>query len=236
MSNVIILSSSPAVSGARGSLGLARSSSPDFPSLEELVSQENSANTRPLRTLAKGTRSRPTEGVRGNGREKERAAVTAHGPLQVDDDPADASLIEMPPPGFATGAQSANAKSKKAPAGGKAKATRAKRDGATSTRETSANAPLRESTADEAAAPKPPKPRRKQTGAVSRHFKTQPEPARPKTPAENPDDPLNIENALHRRGDWTPPPKDTVKEFGSRSSDIIELLSSTAKEQGAGIS
>jgi len=75
---------------------------------------------------------------------------------------------------------------------------------------------------------KPTKPKRKTTGKVSKHFKPPlVEKPIPKPPAGDIDEPLNLPPAQSRRVQWTPPPKDTVKEFGSRSSDIIELLSST---------
>lgn len=229
MNNVISLSSSPAVAGAREPASFGRSSSPDFPTLEELVSQENPV-ARPARSHASDARLKSVEGGLRGGKEVGRNAVSVEETPELEE-AADASLVEIPAADVAAGPQPPKAtKSRKAPAGGRT--SRAKSKGTASKRALPENVPPHEN-AEDTTASKPPKPRRKQTGAVSRHFKPQSEPAPPK-PAEGPDEPLNIETALGRRVDWTPPPKDTIKEFGSRSSDIIELLSSTSKAEGAG--
>lgn len=227
MSNVISLSSSPAVAGPHGSLSLGRSSSPDLPTLEELVSQENSMAC-PTRSHTRDARLKPVEGGQPCGKEEGRTIISLD-EVHQPDDAADASLIEISPANVTTAPPPKTTWSKNAAAGEKASRTR--NSGSASAMAASENVPPQEN-AEDTTAPKPPKPRRKQTGAVSRHFKPQPEPALPKKLAENVDEPLNIETALSRRLDWTPPPKDTVKEFGSRSSDVIELLSSASKAEG----
>lgn len=231
MSNTIYLSSSPAVA-TRGSPAIGRLSSPEFPTLEELVTQE----PRPAsQSLTRNTLSRTVEsGWRGNLGKGRAAVANKEQPCAEDDadNTADASLVEIDPVDFAA-VPRGDAQSKKAPADGKAPRTRSSGTKKAAQNST-ADAPTEDATT-ETSDPKPPKPRRKQTGAVSRHFKAQSEPARSRQPvetAEKPEEPLNIETALSRRGAWTPPPKDTVREFGSRSSDIIELLSSTSKSPG----
>lgn len=225
MSNTVYLSSSPAVAA------IGRSSSPDFPTLDELVTQEPRPVSQPL---AQNTLSRTVEsGWRGNPG-KGRAAVASKEPPRAEDgveDTADASLVEIDQVDFAAAARG-ETKSKKSSTD--EKAPRARGSGTkTAAQKPTADAPTEDATTA-TTDPQLPKPRRKHTGAVSRHFKAQSETARSRKPAETekPEEPLNIETALSRRGAWTPPPKDTIQEFGSRSSDIIEFLSSTSKVQG----
>lgn len=233
MSNTIYLSSSPAVA-ARGPQSTVRSSSPEFPTLEELVTQE----PRPLsQSLARNTLSRTVESGWRPGLGKERSIVAHKEPPRVEDvdDTADASLVEIDPVEFVTAPQGDD-RSKKTEADGKL--PRARGGIKKATQMSTTDAPTDYAVPDTTDL-KPPKTRRKQTGAVSQHFKAQSEPARSNRPVDTagkpdkPEEPLNIETALSRRGAWTPPPKDTVREFGSRSSDIVELLSSTSKPPGA---
>ncbi|SPO02548.1 uncharacterized protein DNG_05221 [Cephalotrichum gorgonifer] len=229
MSNAILLSSSPALTSRRD-LAAGRSSSPDFPSLEELVSQRvNLANARPP-SQSISTAGGFTRGGSGLGYDLGKEPSPVGGArFEVEDSPIDApdtSLVEISPIDSGTPPPRAGPKPKKAPAS--KKPGRARGDGEkASAKETSTNSTSREDSPNElATAPKETKPRRKQTGSVSRHFKPPQEPARSKTP-ENVNDPLNLETAVMRRVNWTPPPKDTLIEFGSRSSDIIELPSSS---------
>ena len=194
------------------------------------MSQETKADGRPTRSHTKDGPSNPIDAKRYE--QKEQPDATANGSLECHGDSvtgADDSLVEISPADVA--ARPKDIKARKIPTGGKA--SRPKRNNARSTATSCIDPPPQENTIDETPPDKPLKPRRKQTGAVSRHFKPPPEPPCPKKPVESPDEPLNIEPALSRRCDWTPPPKDTIKEFGSRSSDIIELLSSASKQQGA---
>lgn len=189
----------------------------------------------PSQSLARNTLSRTVESGWRTGLGKERPAVAIKEPPRAEDDAddtTDASLIEIDPVDFAT-APRGDGKSKKAEANGKL--PRARGGTKKATQKSTTDTPIEHAVTD-TTDPRPPKPRRKQTDPVSRHFKAQSEPARSNTPtekADKPEEPLNIETALSRRGAWTPPPKDTVREFGSRSSDIIELLSSTSKAPGA---
>ncbi|KAL0935633.1 Structure-specific endonuclease subunit SLX4 [Colletotrichum truncatum] len=72
----------------------------------------------------------------------------------------------------------------------------------------------------------------------SRHFtKSKGKAKEVSTPAKgegNADEPLELETAIKRRMDWTPPPEDTV--VGSKSSQVIDLLSSTAKADNLAVS
>ncbi|OLN85414.1 Structure-specific endonuclease subunit SLX4 [Colletotrichum chlorophyti] len=71
----------------------------------------------------------------------------------------------------------------------------------------------------------------KDAEVVSRHF------AKPideeaiilPPPKKDVDEPLQLEAALRRRMDWTPPPADTVMASASKSSQVVDLLSSAAR-------
>ncbi|GKT97084.1 AT hook domain-containing protein [Colletotrichum tofieldiae] len=66
----------------------------------------------------------------------------------------------------------------------------------------------------------------KKGGVKSHHFakpKTEEEAETPPLPKKNADEPLELEAALRRRMDWTPPPADSRFATGSRPSQAIDL-------------
>ncbi|KAK1454789.1 AT hook domain-containing protein [Colletotrichum melonis] len=83
-----------------------------------------------------------------------------------------------------------------------------------------------------------PKAATKKSGVQSRHFakpKAEGKEDSPLPPPETEQDanePLELEAALRRRVDWTPPPADNGMTSGSKSSQAIDLLSSTVKSPG----
>ncbi|EXF82762.1 AT hook domain-containing protein [Colletotrichum fioriniae PJ7] len=83
-----------------------------------------------------------------------------------------------------------------------------------------------------------PKAAAKKNGVQSRHFAKpkvegkEDSPPSPQEPKKDTNEPLELEAALRRRVDWTPPPADNGGASGSKSSQAIDLLSSTMKSPG----
>ncbi|OHF01569.1 AT hook domain-containing protein [Colletotrichum orchidophilum] len=77
-----------------------------------------------------------------------------------------------------------------------------------------------------------PKTTAKKGGVQSRHFakpKNEGKEASPPSPKEDVSGPLELEAAMRRRVDWTPPPADNGLSLGSKPSQATDLHSSTAK-------
>ncbi|KAK1726409.1 uncharacterized protein BDZ83DRAFT_615826 [Colletotrichum acutatum] len=83
-----------------------------------------------------------------------------------------------------------------------------------------------------------PKAAAKKSGVQSRHFAKpkvegkEDSPLPPPEPEKDANEPLELEAALRRRVDWTPPPADNGMASGSKSSQAIDLLSSTVESPG----
>ncbi|KAK1657319.1 AT hook domain-containing protein [Colletotrichum godetiae] len=78
----------------------------------------------------------------------------------------------------------------------------------------------------------------KKSGVQSHHFAKpkdegeEDSPPLPTSPKKDANEPLELEAALRRRVDWTPPPADNGMASASKSSQAIDLLSSTVKSPG----
>ncbi|KAK1623294.1 hypothetical protein BDP81DRAFT_439952 [Colletotrichum phormii] len=83
-----------------------------------------------------------------------------------------------------------------------------------------------------------PKVAAKKSGAQSCHFAKpkveggEDSPPLPQSPKRDANEPLELEAALRRRVDWTPPPADNGMASASKFSQAIDLLSSTVESPG----